>query len=109
MMVKPKPGFPDTPYRIIRLANWGFTLVDFAIYDELNRYQWYAKKSFHCWYVCRRTVIFGQSVTLRLHRIVAKTPDNMVCHHINKKTFDNRLDNLQNLFPYEHKVAHSWR
>lgn len=95
--------------KLIPLGNGQFTIVDEADYNRLSRYKWYAKKSFHRWYACRKVIINGKVIFLRMHRIIAETPVGMVCHHINGNTFDNRRANLLNMTWFDHTKMHSYR
>lgn len=109
MLVGIDKNYPSTPARYIRLSDGLMTTVDADLYDELNKYHWFAKKSFHRMYAVLTTHVDGKKVFIRMHRIVAKTPDDQVCHHINKNPLDNRRANLQNMSWYDHTKLHSWR
>lgn len=109
MLVKTEPGFPDTPAVRIPLQNGMATLVDPGWFDFLIQFHWYAKKSFGCWYACRKVTAGNKVYFLRMHRIVAATLPSMVCHHINGNPLDNRSANLQNMSSYEHAKYYSYR
>lgn len=109
MLVQTQPGFPNTPIARIPLQNGLFALVDPDWFDRLNRYHWYAKKSFGCLYACRKVTNKGHVFFIRMHRVVANTPDNLVCHHINGNSLDNRRANLKNMTQFEHAKYYSWR
>lgn len=109
MLVKSVRGFPDTPFARIPLQNGFAVLVDPEWFDRFIWQSWYAKKSFHCWYACLNVYENGRHFIYRMHRIVANTPFDQVCHHINKNTFDNRSSNLLNMSWYDHTKQHSYR
>jgi len=109
MLVKSDITYPTSKAMKIDLGNGTYALVDEENYDEINSYRWYAKKSFHCWYACRKDFVDGKYRIIRMHRQIARTPADMVCHHINKISLDNRLLNLLNMTQYDHKIMHSWR
>ncbi len=109
MLVKSDPRFPDTPGRQIPLGRGLFALVSPGWYEYLNQWKWYAKKSFYCWYAVRKVTENGKARLVRMHRVVANTPGDQICHHINKYTLDNRSANLQNMSWYDHSKLYSWR
>ena len=84
-------------------------MVDESLYEILNRYKWHLKKSFHCWYVVRRCRPKIKKHYIRLHRIIALTPPNLITHHRNLNTLDNRTANLLNITELEHAKYYSYR
>lgn len=109
MIVKTEKLYPNTPAARIPLQNGMVVLVDPDWFDRLIWFHWYAKKSFHCWYACRKVTSGGKTFFLRMHRIIAETPIDLVCHHINGDTLDNRRANLRNMDWFEHAKLYSWR
>lgn len=108
MMVKIQKGFPFTPKAYIPLNAGLVAICDPKWHKQLSNLHWYAKKSACCWYVCAKVRIENGWKFLRMHRVVAHTPDGMVPHHINGNSFDNREANLQNMTPYEHAKYYSY-
>lgn len=78
-------------------------IVDPADWLLYNRPGWRAKKSRGGWYAYRIDLVNGRYRYTYLHRLIAKTPSGMICHHRNKKGLDDRRDNLQNMTPQEHE------
>lgn len=109
MLVQTVPGFPNTPIARIPLQDGRFALVDPDWFDRLIWYHWYSKKSFQCWYACRKVSENGKIWFVRMHRVIADTPLDLICHHINGNTFDNRWANLLNMSWFDHSKLHSWR
>jgi hypothetical protein len=109
MLVQSEKDFPQTPFREIELRTDQVILVDPDLYDELSQFHWFLKRSACRSYVCRCVTIDGKKHFIRMHRLIAETPDDMVCHHINGNPLDNRRANLQNLYWYDHTKMHSWR
>lgn len=109
MIVQCDPRFPDTPAAQIPLQNGLFALCDPKWYDILIQLHWYAKKSRGLYYACAKVVIEGKVKFLRMHRIVANTPDGMIPHHWNGNSLDNREENLENITEFEHKKMFSYR
>lgn len=109
MLVQTIPGFPNGPFVAIPLNNGMVALVDPGWFDILIGLRWYAKKSFKCWYACRKIEIFKRAYIVRMHRIIANTPTGMICHHINHDSLDNRFHNLRNMTLFDHTKLHSYR
>lgn len=109
MLVQEDKNYPETPFREIELRTEQVVLVDPELWNWLNSFNWFLKRSFCRAYVVRTETIKGKKVFIRMHRIVAKTPANMVCHHINGNPLDNRITNLQNMTWYDHTKLHSYR
>lgn len=109
MLVQEKKDYPETPGKEIELHTDQTTIVDLDLYPELIKYKWFLKRSFCRSYVVRTFRVNGKKKFLRLHRLVANTPDDMVCHHINGNPLDNRRANLQNMTWYDHTKCHSYR
>ena len=109
MLVKIEPGFPNTPIARIPLQNGMYALVNPGWFDCLIPFHWYAKKSFHCVYACRKVIETGRIFFIRMHRVIADTPYDLVCHHINGNPLDNRRENLLNMSWFEHAKLHSYR
>jgi len=102
-------GPVEPPTSFIRLVGDGFCKVDANLFDWLNQWKWYPHESFCRTYVVRKFKRKGKVITLFMHRLVAKTPQGYLCHHINRDTLDNRRRNLQNMTEFDHIKRHSYR
>jgi len=109
MLVKSDKEYPETPFREIPLKTDQVILVDPELYEDLCKFHWFLKRSFCRAYVVRTFTRDGKKLFIRMHRIVAETPADMVCHHINGNPLDNRIANLQNMTWYDHTKQHSYR
>ncbi len=109
MLVKTDPLFPDTPIVRIPLQRGMVTFCDPKWLNALSYVHWYAKKSRGLWYACAKVIIDGKVKFLRMHRIVAHTPDGMIPHHVNGNSLDNRRANLLNITEFEHGKMFSYR
>jgi len=69
-------------------ANGRVTLVDQDIYDKYSHLTWYLSDT---GYAIRRT----NEGTIRLHRLVADTPEGLYTDHLNHNRLDNRKSNLR--------------
>jgi len=79
----------------IPLTQGQSSLVDDEDFEFLNQFKWYAHWSRHnkAYYATRK----GQKQKhILMHRFLMKTPDGMVCDHINHNTLDNQKRNLRN-------------
>jgi len=99
-----KSSIPPTQ---LKLTKGKFAIVDADLYDELSRHYWRAVKSHNCWYAKRRYTINGKLHDVFLHRIIANTHKNHVCHHRNGDSLDNRRKNLRNMTPAAHEQHHA--
>lgn len=111
MLVKslPPSKFPRAPAVRLELANGGFVLIDPQMFDFLSQLKWFRKNSFYRSYAVHYYKLDGITHYVSMHRVVAKTPPYMVCHHINHDSLDNRNANLLNMSEYDHTKLHSWR
>jgi len=99
---------PDkNDYAKIRLSNGKFAKVDKESYNWLNAYYWRAKLSHSCYYAARRKITNGKATTILMHREITQCPKNMVVHHRNHDTLDNRSENLVNVYQNKHYEIHN--
>ena len=108
MLVEIVKPFPTTPFDFIKLQNGMYALCDPKWLHALRMLHWYAKKSRGLFYACAKVKVDGKFRFLRMHRIVAHTPDGMIAHHINGDSLDNRSANLQNMSKFEHAKYYSY-
>lgn len=109
MLVKTVRTPPLSPSSHIDLGGGRAAQVDNFLLPILCRYKWRLKQSFSCSYAVT-SVRHGRKIRIiRMHRFIARTPDDMVCHHINHDALDNRASNLMNLTPFEHAKYFSYR
>jgi len=108
MIIIRTPVKPPANSKII-IARGGYqVIVDAELYDTLNQFKWFLKKSSHRFYVCRRKIIRGKTFTIRMHRQITKCPSWMIVHHINQDTLDNRRANLKVISQREHRHFDGW-
>jgi len=109
MKVLTKKPYPESPVAILELHNGFQVKYDPEFYPLVNKYHWFVKKSFRQWYAVAWTKINGKRKLIRMHRLIAKTPKNLIVHHINGDSLDNRIDNLMNITEFEHAKYFSYR
>lgn len=79
----------------ILLTRGAVAIVDDDDYDRLVAMgRWHLSDM---GYAVRRTPIDGKNRTIRMHRVVNKTPDYLVTDHINRNRLDNRKVNLRSV------------
>lgn len=109
LLVKIQKNFPTTPIAKVPLNAGFICFCDPKWLYALSFLHWYAKKSRELWYACAKIHVDGKVKFLRMHRIVAHTPDGMIPHHLNGNSLDNREANLLNITEYEHGKMFSYR
>lgn len=105
-MVRKNQTEVATNFAIIKLTDGYTAIVDPEDFEDLNKYYWRAIRSHNCIYAMRRTERGGRVWHIRMHRQIAETPRNMVCHHKNHKSLDNRKQNLENMDKDQHHYLH---
>jgi hypothetical protein len=84
------------PFRKIPLGEGRFTLVDPALFYQLNIFQWYADGKSEKIYAVRNIISANEnSRTMRLHREIMNVPPGILVDHRNGNTLDNRRTNLR--------------
>ena len=109
MKVLTEKPYPETPTALIPLGHNLIAKYDPELYHLIEKYHWFAKKSFNCWYAVAWVRNNGSRKLIRMHRLIAGTPPHLVTHHINGDTMDNRIDNLLNISEFEHAKYFSYR
>jgi len=107
MIVKRQPRIALEVGDKIPLTDNSFALVDQDDYERLSQHRWKKVKSGHCYYAVRKVQRDGKVYYEKMHRIIAKTPIGMDCHHKNHNTLDNRKSNLKNLDKTTHHSVHA--
>jgi len=108
MLTKRQPPQIDPNAVTIMLSRGRVALIDLIDYPLISRFYWRAVKSGSCYYACARYVRSGLTYTMRMHRLIAQTPPDQVCHHENHNSLDNRRANLTNMFEDQHALEHGW-
>lgn len=87
-------------------TNGLLVFIDAENYLWLSCFVWRAYRKQKSWYA--RTSIFANGKTrwVYMHRMVAKTPLDQVCHHRNRNSLDNHIKNLLNMSKKEHQFLH---
>jgi len=99
-----------SPVETVQVAlNKGFIcLIDKEDAPIVEKFHWRAVKSANCVYAVAKVIKNGKIRYFRMHRLIAETPRDMVCHHLNLNSLDNRRRNLFNTYPKTHHVLHQY-
>jgi hypothetical protein len=87
----------------IPLTQGQFALVDDGDFENLNQWRWQAVWDKHTksYYAVRTDYSgflgFRRKQTIRMHRQIMNTPEDMDCDHWNHDTLDNQRRNLRNV------------
>ena len=96
----------DSSSRTIPLTHNMTAICDKDLYNGLMHFRWRAVKYQRSWYARTLTDPLNKKAGFSMHRLVARTPSDMVCHHRNRNTLDNRRSNLLNLSRQDHELLH---
>ena len=90
----------------IPLSQNQFATVDDHWFDYLNQWKWLARWSeFTQSYYAARWEGKGESrKVIYMARVIAKTPDGMLCDHKNHDTLDNTEENLRNATKLQNNI-----
>ena len=82
----------------IPLTQGKFTLVDDEDYDFLMQWKWCALKCGSNFYAVRPETRTDNPKRkhIRMNRVLANTPDDLVCDHIDRDSLNNQKINLRN-------------
>jgi hypothetical protein len=83
-------------YCKIPLTQGQFAKVDPEDYLWLSQFRWHRKTNPNATYAVRTITHAGRQKRIYMHRLIAKTPPNLLCDHINHIGLDNRKVNLRN-------------
>lgn len=85
--------------KLIPLSSSQFAKVDDWWFEYLNQWIWTAQWAEHIqgYYAQRSEGPRNNSKVIMMHRVVAKTPDGMICDHINHETLNNQEHELRNV------------
>ncbi|MHC4260230.1 MAG: HNH endonuclease family protein, partial [Planctomycetota bacterium] len=83
-------------YCKIPLTQGKFAKVDPEDYIWLSQFRWHCKTNPNATYAVRTITHLGRQKRIYMHRLIANTPPNLLCDHINHNALDNRKANLRN-------------
>jgi hypothetical protein len=82
--------------KYIELSQGMRVMVDNEDYKELNKYNWYAVKGLNTFYARRSLpTATGGKGSVRMHRIIMQTPEDMDTDHIDGNGLNNQKENLR--------------
>jgi hypothetical protein len=95
-------------FALIPLTHGKVAIVDPAMLEELSKHKWKAVRSSHCWYAVRDIIVDGIEDRVRMHRVIMCCPPDMIVHHINRRSLDNRKSNLKVMAQGDHQNLHNF-
>jgi len=108
LQVKLQKSTPENSC-LIELSQGKFAIVDRPEPARLRYFKWRAIRCNFRWYAVSNVIQAGRRTTIAMHRFIAETPSNEICHHLNKNSLDNRLGNLMNMTNRQHAQLHKIR
>jgi hypothetical protein len=78
-----------------------FALVDDEDFEYLNQWRWFAFKGKQTHYVHRNSMSGPNKKTIPMHRVIMKTPDNLIVDHKDHDGLNNQKSNPRNCTKYE--------
>ncbi len=82
--------------KLIPLSQGQFATVDDEDFEFLSQWKWLARKCRNTFYAARYLPRDRGRRAIHMHRVINKTPDDMITDHINGNGLDNRKSNLRN-------------
>ena len=82
-------------YCKIPLTKGQFAKVDPEDFLWLSQYNWYCHIRPHTSYAARNKRLNKKQKRFWMHREIIKTPEHLVCDHINRNGLDNRRSNMR--------------
>lgn len=83
--------------KLIPLTQRLFAQVDDWNYEWLNQWKWYAQKDKKTFYAARGIWDNGHIKTIRMHREILNTPDNVLVDHKDHNGLNNQEFNIRNV------------
>lgn len=82
-----------TRFKLIPLdQKEGVAIIDASDFAKVSKYKWHLSDT---GYAVWRGLVNGTRKTVRMHRLIADTPEGLVTDHINRNRLDNRKHNLR--------------
>ena len=103
-----EPVILQNDFALIPLTHGMVAIVDPCMVEQLAKHKWKAVRSSHCWYAVRDIIIDGIEDRLRMHRVICNCPADMIVHHINRRSLDNRQSNLRIMAQLDHQNLHNF-
>ena len=106
LLIKKTPNHPEQPTAEILLIGGGSVLVSQKDFFWLNLFRWRLFNGKYKKYAYRRFAISGKTHTIKMHREIMCCPPDMETHHKDLNGLNNTRENLENLTPLNHRLAH---
>jgi len=106
LLVKKTPVLTAQPSARIFPIGGGACYVDEKDAFWLSHFRWRLYHGKYKKYAYRRFTIDGKTHTIKMHRELMNCPKDMETHHKDLNGLNNCKDNLVNLTPIDHRLAH---
>lgn len=93
----------------IKLSQGKVAIVDDEDFEYLNQWKWCAVKNHGHWYAMRTDVSTSTRFTVFMHRVIMKTPTDLVVDHVDQDGLNNKKDNLRNCTSQQNSLNNSSR
>jgi hypothetical protein len=82
-------------FRVIKLTQGKYAIVDVEDFERLSKYKWYAIKNKDKYYAGRASSQNGKKKIMFMHRYIMQPPEGRFIDHKNRNGLDNRRVNLR--------------
>jgi len=93
-------------FALIKVHPGTTAIVDIDDFENLKQHKWYIIKQHGLPYAARKVSTNGKVYWVRMHRQIMHTPTGQIVHHKNRRTLDNRKQNLENMTDKDHQAEH---
>ena len=81
--------------KLIQLTQGQFVMVDDDMFEDLNRYKWFANWHYNSFRAVRRVRINGKKTMILMYRVIMNAQKGDVIDHINGNSLDEQKSNLR--------------
>jgi len=98
--------YQQLPPKVIPLEPHGRAIIDADRFHLLQPFTWHTIRKQKSTYAYTISAAGTSTRKIWMHRFIARTPGDMICHHRNRNSLDNRRANLVNMDPHQHMLLH---
>jgi hypothetical protein len=79
----------------IKLTQGMTALVDDDLFEELNKYKWYAHKDYKTYYAERKIRLNGKKISVKMHKVILGPKEGCQIDHVDCNGLNNCRGNLR--------------